>query len=77
MPRWSEWVKLPDGTTAIVCYSGKKPSLCVRCRRRATIQCDFPIGGGRTCDTYLCRACAVPQGKNRDYCPDHVPRDAA
>jgi hypothetical protein len=76
MPRWSEWVRLPDGTTAIVCHSDAWRK-CVRCRRRATIQCDFPMGGGKTCDTYLCRNCAVRVGSNRDYCPTHAPREAA
>lgn len=26
----------------------------------------------QTCDAYLCHRCAVPQGRNRDYCPHHT-----
>ncbi len=74
MARWSEWVELPDGTRAIVCHSGSRPkaSPCVRCGTTSTKQCDFPLPGGKTCDAYLCRGCARPQGPNRDYCPSHL-----
>jgi hypothetical protein len=69
-------VELPGGGMAIVC--GSSPARrCVRCRKPATIQCDFPLPGGKTCDTYLCRVCAVPMGRGRDYCPEHVPPAAA
>jgi hypothetical protein len=76
MPRWSEVVTitLPDGTQAqaIVCGSGKRPRTprC-RCGRTSSIQCDFPLLDGKTCDQHLCRSCAVPVGRNRDYCPEH------
>lgn len=72
MPRWSEWIELPDGTRGIVCFSGKRPRApSCRCGKRSTIQCDFPLLDGRTCDRNLCRACAVPVGPNRDYCAEH------
>lgn len=79
MPRWSEFHRLPDGTTAIVCFSGKRPKApdCMACGGRSTLQCDYPILGGRkTCDRYLCRGCAVHVGPDRDYCPHHQPLSA-
>jgi len=76
MPRYSEIVRMPGGGTAIVCYSGKQqrnlPSC--KCGRRSTLQCDFPLLHGKTCDRYLCRGCAIKVGPDRDYCPDH-PRE--
>ena len=70
---WGEWIKLPDGGVAHVRYSGRRPKLrhCQHCGRRATKQCDFRVAKGGTCDKWLCAGCAVPQGPNRDYCPDH------
>jgi hypothetical protein len=73
MPRWSEVVRLPGGGTAIVCYSGHRPRgvPCVACGRRSSLQCDYPVSPGKTCDAYICTVCAKPQGPNRDYCPCH------
>jgi hypothetical protein len=75
MPRWSETFRMPGGGSAIVCFSGRRPPTLTPCRcgARSTIQCDFPIADGRTCDAYLCRRCAIHQGPDRDYCPDHQP----
>jgi hypothetical protein len=77
MARWSEWVTTPSGSIGLVCHTGTQHK-CVRCRRPATLQCDFSMGAGVTCDAYLCRICAVPQRPGGlDYCPHHAPRDAA
>jgi hypothetical protein len=72
MPRWCEVVKMPGGGTAIVTHSGGRWCSC-GCRRRATIQCDFPKPGRKsgTCDAWLCRGCAVSVGPDRDHCPEH------
>lgn len=78
MPRWSEVVQLPGGGTAFVCYSGKQrrnlPSCA--CGARSTLQCDFPLLAGQTCDAFLCRRCAVSVGHNQHLCPVH-PKDGA
>jgi hypothetical protein len=72
MPRWSEWIRLEDGTTAIVCGSGPRPrAKPCKCGARSTKLCDYPIGGRKTCDAPLCDRCAVSMGRNRDWCPDH------
>jgi hypothetical protein len=76
MPRWSEVIRLSDGTTAIVCGSGRRPrrQCACGCGTPASIQCDYPTEGGGTCDAFLCRRCAVPVEPDRDHCPHH-PRD--
>jgi len=72
MPRWCETIEMADGTRAIVCHSGprQRAPLC-RCGRVSSIQCDFPLLHGGTCDRHLCRYCAVPVGRDRDYCQEH------
>jgi len=67
---------LPDGTRGIMCVS-VRATRCVHCGARATLQCDFPAAPGRTCDAHLCRRCAVPVGRDRDYCPSHMLPEAA
>jgi hypothetical protein len=72
MPRWSEWITLDDGTTAIVCGSGPRPrTKPCKCGGWSTLLCDYPLSPGKTCDAPLCRHCAVPMGRNRDWCPQH------
>lgn len=69
--RWSEWIRLEDGTTAIVCHSGRRPrSKPCKCGNPSTLLCDYPTADG-TCDAPLCRSCAIRKGPNRDYCPNH------
>jgi hypothetical protein len=75
MPRWAEWIRMPDGTVVHVSHSGPRPKarLCsCGCGRPATLQCDAPLLGGGTCDRYLCRNCGVSRGKDIDYCPSCV-----
>lgn len=65
-------INLGDGV-AIVCTHGRsKPRPCSVCGRPSAKLCDHPIVGG-TCDKPLCDQCAVPMGKNRDWCPSHKP----
>lgn len=46
-----------------------------------TLQCDWPVGPGETCDKYLCGRCAVQPGRivfgepRVDHCPDHARGD--
>jgi len=65
-------VDLGNGTTAIVCTRGRPGSrnrLC-SCQRRATLVCDWPVEGGKTCDKNICTSCRrVVRGL--DICPFH------
>lgn len=68
-----QWIRMPDGTTAIVCSRPPRRRPCAGCGRPSTLQCDYPTGSrGKTCDAYLCRRCADPQGGDRDYCRTHA-----
>lgn len=69
MPCWT--VKLPDGTVALVHGRGSKPKPCSVCGQPGGRLCDFPLGGGKTCDASLCGRCAVPIAKDVEYCPSH------
>lgn len=70
---------LTDGHGSVIGYacSRGQSHTCSSCKRaRATKQCDFKIGGGRTCDRHLCGRCAVQQrvgtdGYSVDFCPAH------
>ena len=63
---------MPNGSAALVCGGHHRARKCALCgQRNATLQCDYPTKRG-TCDKYLCRFCAVPQGADRDYCKDHT-----
>jgi hypothetical protein len=76
-----EVVKLPGGSTAIVCgRGGPRPPRCKFCplpyaAHKATLLCDFEIGrtlGGEpiTCDAKICTGCARRVG-DKDFCPKH------
>ena len=69
---YDEWVKLPDGGTAIVRYSGKRPKPACACGGRGTLQCDYPTSRVTTCSKFMCRDCAGPRrADGTDYCPEH------
>jgi hypothetical protein len=76
---YDEFIRLPDGTAAFVRFGGRRPRAkpCACCGGASSIQCDFPLLHGGTCDAYLCRHCAVPVGRNRDHCPQHQRNSAA
>jgi hypothetical protein len=40
------------------------------CGRYRTRRCDF-ISGKDICHAPLCDVCAVPAGRDRDFCPTH------
>lgn len=66
-------VNLGNGAIAIVCNRGERRPYC-GCGKPATRQCDYPLRGrkaGQTCSAHLCDSCAVPSGKDLDYCPPH------
>jgi hypothetical protein len=72
MPRWTEIITMPNGTRGFVCFSGKRHRAprC-RCGAASSLLCDWPLLDGKTCDRPLCRRCAVPVGRDRDYCREH------
>lgn len=55
-----EIIKLPDGRKEY-------------CAQMAPYLCDWPAGGGRTCDRAVCEDHRTQAGKNIDYCPEHAP----
>ena len=73
MTRWGEWIQRPDGGVAHVRHSDQRPRVkpCAVCGAPSALLCDYPVGGGKTCDAPLCRGCAVCVGRNADHCPDH------
>ena len=59
----------------IVCTRGATPSgPCRWCNRRHKWLCDYPVGGGRTCDAKLCdrHTRKIVGRRDEDYCPDHI-----
>lgn len=59
--------KLPEPCVARVWIAGSEQL----CRGISAFLCDFPDGGGRTCDRALCEPHAHQVGANRHYCPEH------
>lgn len=65
-------IEMPGGGKAFIRMSGRAPELCPFCsKRRHTALCDFPVGGGKTCDLPICDQCRTHIGKDTDYCPRH------
>ena len=68
-------LKLPDGTSYIVCGRGGRSMRCVTCGRPATLLCDYPVmrlGEAGTCDKPVCVRCLIAQGPEKDYCLAHA-----
>ena len=64
-------IDLGEGNFAIVC-GVRKPAKCNFCKSRPhTRLCDFPVGGGATCDARICDECRKPGPNDLDYCPNH------
>lgn len=62
-----------DGTTLIICSRGRQErKKCAFCGRTANYYCDYPVGGGETCDKPLCKKCRELVGEELDYCPKHA-----
>ncbi len=64
-------VNLPGGGYAIVCGGHNRKVRKCACGKVAALLCDWPIGGGKTCDKPVCQDCAVKGGPNVDFCPSH------
>jgi hypothetical protein len=64
--------KMPAPCAAVVEIEGK----FTRCAAPSAYQCDWPAGGGSTCDLSICGLHRTPVGPNKDYCPMHA-ADAA
>jgi hypothetical protein len=69
------WVKLPNSQAALVCTSGgrsyrERAHRCA-CRQIARLQCDWKLAAGKTCDAWICDACAHEGGPNKHLCPEH------
>jgi hypothetical protein len=59
--------------TIFLCGEGVQQ--CSRCAHIAVALCDFPLGGGTTCDLPLCDGHRIAQGgdmQDIDYCPQHA-----
>jgi hypothetical protein len=42
------------------------------CYTPATIQCDYHVGTGKTCDAWCCDAHALEMGVDLHHCPGHA-----
>ena len=62
--------KLPPACVAKLGIGGENKTL-LYCLAMSGFYCDFPDGGGHTCDRPLCAAHAYQVSENRHYCPDH------
>jgi hypothetical protein len=60
--------KLPPACVAIVVIEGKR----VRCAAISSIECDWPVAKGRTCDAPLCADHAWEMGPDQHICPPHL-----
>lgn len=67
MPCYS--IRLGNGSRAIVC--GRLGKHCSNCRAPAGFACDYPVGGGKTCDAPMCADHAVEVARNRHVCLRH------
>lgn len=59
--------KLPAGCAAPIQLAGRTQ----RCLTPSTALCDWPVGGGRTCDFPMCPDHQHRVGADLDYCPEH------
>jgi hypothetical protein len=73
-----EWVKRPNGGTAIVCGPRPRRHKCSvpGCPNNARHQCDGRVilhaGQKSTCNAWICEEHRTPAGDNVDYCPTHA-----
>jgi len=68
-----ERLRLPDGSTAIVCRDRGRGPRCQwgGCKSPAVAECDYPMGAG-TCSARVCRRHCLAVGPADDRCPDHA-----
>ncbi len=74
------YVRLPDGTRAIVCGYRQRQRRCA-CGRPSTRLCDWKIaqpergrrgGKPKTCDAPLCDQCTHSPAPEKDLCKHHA-----
>ena len=62
--------------SGFICVRGRQARHnCKYCSRPATLLCDWPLTGekaGQTCDTHMCRNCALHREPDKDYCRPHA-----
>lgn len=64
-------IKLPGGISAIVCGSRQRVRRCKWCSAPGGYQCDWKIGGGKTCDKHICAEHAQEVAPDKHLCPEH------
>lgn len=64
------YVKLPGGGVAIVKHAAPRRRKC-DCGAYSAFQCDWKMGGEKTCDRHLCAEHALQVGPDKHLCPDH------
>jgi hypothetical protein len=64
------WIKDGNGAVAILCGSRPRAKRCA-CGQPSTLLCDWPIGGGKTCDRPMCASCATEVGPDKHLCAGH------
>lgn len=66
-------MRMPDGNVAIVKVGNGKnhPKPCAWCGFLATLQCDWKMSDGTTCDRHLCEAHGKEVGPEKHLCPEH------
>lgn len=66
-------VQLPNGATAIVCSSSRRPK-CSGCGKPARLLCDWKTKTGRygTCDAPVCESCSTKPAQGKDLYPPHA-----
>ena len=69
MPRRCIVFDTPMGR-GIISMQVRKSELC-ECGRLRVALCDYPVGGGKTCDRPICEKCRTHVGKDTDYCKTH------
>jgi len=58
-----------DGSPFFIC--GDLGSPCAECNDVSEVLCDYPIGGGKTCDRSICHQHSNLVGEDMHYCKAH------
>lgn len=72
------YVRLPGGIVAHVRMAKQRRRRCIGtegghpCPTAATIQCDYQVAQGKTCDAWCCTTHASSVGPDVDHCPNHA-----
>ena len=69
-------VQVPWGDGSVI-FCGRNLGKSVPCfsasdgKHRAAVECDFPVGEGKTCDRNCCKAHSKRIGPDKDLCLEH------